>query len=358
MPYWYHAPSGQSTYQRPLPASPIPFPPPNFSVPPPGYPAFPPSSSSSAPAAEVKEKRKKKEKAKHKTAIEGTSWVRVRTSEGNTFYMNKASKESVWAVPDEIKVRRPANSGCAESAAYLKPDVPQSEVAALEAQEQAAEDARVAEESASAKAELERLRAEIAEAKAAQAAASAAASKKRKQAPVPTAPAAMKAAQRPKIESRPPQAAAAPPPKKEEPEADGDLDIDALSALHNPPSPSHGEPMAAGTHEENDGEEADGNIGPAGPEEEEAWQRQIAAEMGIEYVSPEDREAQEKRDKAEEKRKEAEEKARVREEAGRSVFGQAPVGGRVEITLDEGKALFKVRPCPCPLSKRPVYIDR
>ena len=125
--------------------------------------------------------------------------------------------------------------------------------------------------------------------------------------------------------------------KQEEPAPDDELDIDALSALHNPPSPSHGEPMA-----DND-EEADGNLGPSGPEEEEAWQRQIAAEMGIEYVSPEDREAQEKRDKAEEKRKEAEEKARVREEAGRSVFGQAPVGGRVEITLDEGKALFKVR---------------
>lgn len=101
--YWYHAASGQSTYQRPLS---IPFPPPNFSVPPPGYPAFPPSSSSaSAPASDVKEKKKKKEKAKDKVPIEGTSWVRVKTSEGNTFYMNKASKESVWTVPDEIKVR-------------------------------------------------------------------------------------------------------------------------------------------------------------------------------------------------------------------------------------------------------------
>ena len=100
-PYWYHAASGQSTYQRP---SAIAFPPPNFSVPPPGYPAFPASTSSAPPAAEVKEKKKKKEKAKDKTPIEGTSWVRVRTSEGNTFYMNKATKESVWTVPDEIKV--------------------------------------------------------------------------------------------------------------------------------------------------------------------------------------------------------------------------------------------------------------
>lgn len=216
----------------------------------------------------------------------------------------------------------------------------QSEVAALEANEQAAEDARIAEEAASAKAELERLRAEVAEAKAAQAAAAAAASRKRKEAPVPTAPAAMKAAQRLKIESRPPPAAAAPQSRKKEPEEDDDVDLDALSALHNPSSPTHG--GAAATAEEDDAEEADGNLGPAGPEEEEAWQRQIAAEMGIEYVSPEDREAQEKRDKAEEKRKEAEEKARVREEAGRSVFGQAPVGGRVEITLEEGKALFKV----------------
>lgn len=162
---------------------------------------------------------------------------------------------------------------------------------------------------------------------------------------MPTGPAAMKAAQRPKVEPAAPAAVPpspptpAPAPTQEPIQDEDEMDIDALSALHNPPSPSHdGAPVA-----EDGDDEVDGNVGPSGPEEEEAWQRQIAAEMGIEYVSPEDREAQEKRDKAEQRLKDAAEKARVLEEAGRSVFGQAPVGGRVEISLDEGKALFKVR---------------
>lgn len=84
---------------------PIPFPPPNFAVPPPGYPAFPPGSSSDPTPPGGKEKKKKKEKAKDKVPVPGTSWIRVKTSEGNTFYMNKETKQSEWTVPDEIKVR-------------------------------------------------------------------------------------------------------------------------------------------------------------------------------------------------------------------------------------------------------------
>lgn len=49
-----------------------------------------------------KKKKAKREKPISKTAIPGTSWSRVRTSEGNIFYFNKERKESVWEVPDEI----------------------------------------------------------------------------------------------------------------------------------------------------------------------------------------------------------------------------------------------------------------
>jgi hypothetical protein len=45
----------------------------------------------------------KKEKPKIKTPIPGTDWLRVTTNQGNVFYTNKAKKQSVWTVPDEIK---------------------------------------------------------------------------------------------------------------------------------------------------------------------------------------------------------------------------------------------------------------
>jgi transcription elongation regulator 1 len=53
----------------------------------------------------VIEKKKKKEKPKEKTPILGTSWTRVKTTEGNVFYMNKETKQSEWVIPDDIKVR-------------------------------------------------------------------------------------------------------------------------------------------------------------------------------------------------------------------------------------------------------------
>ena len=46
---------------------------------------------------------KKKEKPLVKTPIPGTEWLRVITSEGNTFYFHKVRKESVWAIPEEIR---------------------------------------------------------------------------------------------------------------------------------------------------------------------------------------------------------------------------------------------------------------
>jgi len=78
-PYYYHAASQQSTYVRPFPA----FTPPQ-------------------PVAEAAAK-KKKEKPLVKVPIPGTEWLRVKTTEGNTFYTHKGRKESVWIMPEEIR---------------------------------------------------------------------------------------------------------------------------------------------------------------------------------------------------------------------------------------------------------------
>lgn len=78
-PYYYHAASQQSTYVRPFPA----FTPPQ-------------------PVAEATVK-KKKEKPLVKAPIPGTEWLRVKTTEGNTFYTHKGRKESVWIMPEEIR---------------------------------------------------------------------------------------------------------------------------------------------------------------------------------------------------------------------------------------------------------------
>ncbi|KAF8138301.1 Hsp90 protein-domain-containing protein [Boletus edulis] len=78
-PYYYHAASQQSTYIRPLPTFPV------------------------APPPIVQPPKKKKEKPLVKKPIPGTEWLRVTTTEGNTFYTHKGRKESVWIVPEEIK---------------------------------------------------------------------------------------------------------------------------------------------------------------------------------------------------------------------------------------------------------------
>lgn len=69
--YFFNPSTRESTYVRPLPALPATVP--------------------------------KKEKPKIKTPIPGTDWLRVTTNQGNVFYTNKAKKQSVWTVPDEIK---------------------------------------------------------------------------------------------------------------------------------------------------------------------------------------------------------------------------------------------------------------
>jgi hypothetical protein len=69
-PYFHNTQTRESTYIRPIP---------------------------------VQATAKKKEKPLVKTSIPGTDWLRVITSEGNTFYSHKLRKESVWAIPEEIK---------------------------------------------------------------------------------------------------------------------------------------------------------------------------------------------------------------------------------------------------------------
>jgi transcription elongation regulator 1 len=86
--YWHNAATGASTYTRPAPV-----------VPPPGFVSLPPPAP---------EKKKKKEKPKDKTPIPGTTWIRVKTTEGNVFYMDKESKKSEWTIPEAIKVGRPS----------------------------------------------------------------------------------------------------------------------------------------------------------------------------------------------------------------------------------------------------------
>ena len=44
-----------------------------------------------------------KDKPLVKTPVPGTDWIRVKTTQGNTFYSHKVEKQSVWTVPDEIK---------------------------------------------------------------------------------------------------------------------------------------------------------------------------------------------------------------------------------------------------------------
>lgn len=69
-PYYYNTQSGESTYIRPNPVQTI---------------------------------TKKKEKPLVKTPIPGTEWLRIITTEGNTFYSHKVRKESVWVIPEEIR---------------------------------------------------------------------------------------------------------------------------------------------------------------------------------------------------------------------------------------------------------------
>ncbi|KAG8695886.1 hypothetical protein FRC08_007500 [Ceratobasidium sp. 394] len=107
--YYYHAPTKQSTYTRPLPpihmGGPFPGPPPPFApnAPPPvaaaSATAPPPTTDSTT---EKKSKKSKKEKPLTKTPVPGTEWIRIVTTLGNVFFTHTERKESVWTCPEEI----------------------------------------------------------------------------------------------------------------------------------------------------------------------------------------------------------------------------------------------------------------
>ncbi|KAF0479044.1 peptide-binding protein [Gigaspora margarita] len=111
--YYYNAATGHSTWERPATVPPPPpLGPPHMSggivshsfqpMPtvmsvPIQQQTFPPQQQKEPP----KEKTKK-EKAKVKKPIPDTKWSIVFTTEGNEFYYNSETKQSVWQIPEEI----------------------------------------------------------------------------------------------------------------------------------------------------------------------------------------------------------------------------------------------------------------
>ncbi|KAI0053625.1 HSP90-domain-containing protein [Auriscalpium vulgare] len=122
--YYYNAQTNESTYVRPLPT----------------FPVLAQVQAQAAAAAAPK----KKEKPAVKTPIPGTDWLRVKTTQGNVFYTQKAKKESVWAVPEEIR----------EAVAAL--EAQEEEVRVRTAREASEQAKKAAEEE-----EIERIRREV-----------------------------------------------------------------------------------------------------------------------------------------------------------------------------------------------------
>ncbi|KAI0702847.1 hypothetical protein BC835DRAFT_1426595 [Cytidiella melzeri] len=232
-PYFFNSYTQESTYIRPLP------PYAGYGVGQPGV-AVP---------------QEKKEKPLVKTVIPGTQWLRVKTTEGNTFYTHKGKKESVWTVPEEIK----------------------EAVAALEEEEaQAAQDAakRAKEEQAI---EVERDKTAVRES----------AGKRKAEETVPLEEVVI--SKRAKVAD-----------EEEADEEDGEDD-------------------------EDDEDES----------EEEDWQREAAAQLAVEA------EDEMKRQAEEQKRLEVEERARELVEAEAQKNKPLNMPARVDLSLDEAKALFK-----------------
>ena len=228
-----------------------------------------PSAASGSYSASVVKKKEKKEKPKDRVPIPGTTWTRVTTTEGNVFYFEKESKRSEWTIPDEIK----------------------DAVEALEAEEKAKkeEEARLVKEKEEQERlerlrEQERVRAEVEEERKRKAAAAAAAAERKRK-------------------EREEQSTAEEEPPSKVPKANG----------------------PQGDAEEN-GDEAE--YAPVDEEDEEAWQRAVAAEFAeADALAKANAE------------KEKEEAELAEEEAAKKVFA---VPEKVSVSLEEGRALFKV----------------
>ncbi|KAF9652160.1 hypothetical protein BDM02DRAFT_3109570 [Thelephora ganbajun] len=81
-PYYFNIYTSESTYVRPLPTF---------------------STTNLAVATPVPAQKLIKDKPLVKTPIPGTDWIRVKTTQGNTFYSHKVEKRSMWTIPEDIE---------------------------------------------------------------------------------------------------------------------------------------------------------------------------------------------------------------------------------------------------------------
>lgn len=272
VPYYYNSETKQSTYTRPLPV----------------MPPFPPTqnpAAASEPGSVASSSSKKKGKPKDKFLIPGTSWLKVITTDNLVFYMNKETKKSSWVVPDEIE----------------------DEVEAYEAEQRAQrirqeEEARLKreEEIQAQQRERDRIRKELeAERKAL---------KERQQ--------------REQEEERKRQAAEQERKRKAEAEEEGGNEDDEDAR------PTKAAKVDSGGEDDGDEADAEGQAGPVDEDDEEAWQKAVAAELAAEHaIANKEKKAQKAVQKEE-------------QEAARQKVFNAPA--KVDLTAEEGRALFKV----------------
>ncbi|KAF9780106.1 hypothetical protein BJ322DRAFT_1101483 [Thelephora terrestris] len=81
-PYYFNIHTSESTYVRPLPT----------------FPMMNPAVAAFDPVV-----KPVKDKPLVKTPIPGTDWIRVKTTQGNTFYSHKVEKRSMWVIPEDIR---------------------------------------------------------------------------------------------------------------------------------------------------------------------------------------------------------------------------------------------------------------
>jgi len=238
--YFFNTSTRESTYVRPLPAF-----------------------LANAP---------QKEKPKIKTPIPGTDWLRVTTNQGNVFYTNKAKKESVWTIPDEIK----------DAVELLnKQDEDDKIRAGKQAQEETRSDVEAEQER-----EIERVRMELQE-----------------------------------VVKR----------KAE--------DISQSDEIVISKKPRVEDQVGGKVDESDDTDDSEES-------EEEDWQREAAAQLAKEA------EEEERKQREEDEKAEAEEARRAKESAP-----QITMPDRVDLSIEEGKALFKVR-LQCNISLVPFKLSR
>jgi hypothetical protein len=222
--YYYNSQTRESTYIRPLPSFTAPIPPVG--------------------------QQKKKEKAHLKTPLPGTDWIRVTTTEGNTFYSNKITKQSLWTVPPEIA----------------------DAVKALDQQEKAPEHAPRAEKGDTVKAKVAK---------------------------------------------------------------EGKRKLDEVVAIDEVVS------KKAKVEEEGDDEGSGEEDGSEDDDEEmEDWQREAAEQLAREAEEEAIRREEEAKQQEEEERKAKEEAEKAKNEGA---LPKLNMPERVDLSLDEAKALFKVR---------------